>query len=283
MLLFTTSSRRKSFRYFYNLTIFQGVIMKLGFMNLMSTKNILDDIEFAIKNDFNVFGIGLDWEQNWNLKPKVLEEMKKLSKENSIELNVHTAYFLPTSAIHPKIRETVIKIIKSAIVIANKVNSHYITVHPGFKEALIKEKNYDALIKTLTELVKFGKKFDVKIGLENHAIPHSPCFYVDDLLKVVNFVEGLNITLDIGHINLTGIPMLEYYRKVKDFVIEVHVHDNDGTSDQHKCIGEGNIDFRPIFKEFKKNNYNGPFTLEIFTHEKLIEGKKNFLRIWNEV
>ena len=257
--------------------------MKLGFMNLMSTQNILDDIKFAIENDFNGFEIGLDWEQNWNLKPKIIEEIKHLSKENNIQLGVHTPYFLPTSAIHPKIRETVIKIIESGIILAKKVNSHHVTVHPGFKESLIKEKNYEALIKTLKELVKFGKKFDVKVGLENHAIPHSPCFYVDDLLKVVNSVEGLNITLDIGHIHLTDISITEYYEKVKDFVTDVHVHDNDGTSDQHKCIGEGNIDFRSIFEDFKKNNYDGPFILEIFTHEKLIEGKKNFLSIWNEV
>jgi len=257
--------------------------MKLGFMNLMSTQNILDDIKFAIENDFNAFGIGLDWEQNWSLKPQTIKKIRQLAESNSIQLDVHTAYFLATSAVHPDVRKTVIKILKSSIIFANKVNSHTITVHPGYKESINIEKNYEALKKTLSAVVKFGKKYDVNICLENHANPSSPCFFVDDLLNVVKSVDDLKITLDIGHVNLTGIPMLEYYRKVKDYVINIHVHDNDGTSDQHKCIGEGNIDFRPIFEDFKKNNYNGPFILEIFTHEKLIEGKKNFLSIWNEV
>lgn len=256
--------------------------MKLGFTSLMSTQNIIDDLEFGIKNNFNAFEISLDWEQNWDLKPTVLKKIKDLSKENDIHLNIHSAYFLPTSAIHPKVRETVIKIIKAGIILAKKVDAHHITVHAGFKEALIKEKNYEALIKTLTELVKFGKKFDVVIGLENHAIPNFPCFYVKDLLKVVNSIEDLKVTLDIGHVNLTGIPFPEYYEKIKDFVNDVHVHDNDGTSDQHRPLSEGNINFNLVLKEFKKNNYNGPFVLEIFTYDKLIESKENFLRTWDE-
>ena len=257
--------------------------MKLGLMSLMSTQNIIDDIKFAIENNFNAFEMGLDWEQNWDLKPKTLDSIKKLSKENDIHLNVHSAYFLATSAIYPTVRETVIKILKSNIAMAKKVGSRHITVHPGYKESIIKEKNYEALIKTLKEVVKFGKKFDVNIGLENHANLQSPCFYVNDLLKIINSVEGLKITLDVGHVNLTGMSFPEYYGKIKDFVNDVHVHDNDGTSDQHKCIGEGNIDFRPILKELKKNNYDGPFILEIFNYEKLIKGKDNFLRIWNKV
>ena len=257
--------------------------MKLGFMNLMATKNILDDLKFAIKNDFNAFSIGLDWEQNWNLKAKTIKKIKELSKSNNIHLNVHSAYFLPTSAIHPNIRRSVINVIKSGIIFANKVNSHIITVHPGFRESINEKKNYEALKKTLNAVVKFGEKYDVMVGLENHAVPFYPCFFADDLLNVVNSIKGLKITLDIGHVNLTGMSITKYYRKVKDFVINIHVHDNDGTSDQHSCIGEGNIDFKSTLKEFKKNKFDGPFILEIFTYERLIKGKKNFLKIWNKI
>jgi sugar phosphate isomerase/epimerase len=257
--------------------------MRLGFMNLMTTKNILDDVEFAIKNNFNAFGIGLDWEQNWNLKPQTIKKIKELSESNNIQLDIHSAYFLATSAIHPDIRKTVIKVLKYSIIIANKVDSHSITVHPGYRESIDDKKNYDVLKETLKTVVKFGENYDVKVCLENHAIPISPCFYVDDLLKVLKSVEGLKATLDIGHTNLTNISVAEYYKKIKDFVINVHVHDNDGTSDQHRCIGEGNINFNSALKEFKKNKYDGPFILEIFTYEKLIKSKEIFLRIWNEV
>jgi len=199
--------------------------MKLGFMNLMSTKNIFDDIDFAIKNNFNAFGIGLDWEQNWNLKPKTLKKIKEICESNNIHLDIHTAYFLATSAIHPDVRKTV----------------------------------------------------------KNHAAPFSPCFFMEDMLNVLKSVDGLKVTLDIGHANIDGNSVLEYYKKLKDCVVNVHIHDNDGTSDQHRCIGEGNIDFKKIFKQFKKNKYDGPFILEIFIKDKLIKCRDNFLKIWKKV
>ena len=257
--------------------------MKLGFMNLMSTKNIFDDIDFAIKNNFNAFGIGLDWEQNWNLKPKTLKKIKEICESNNIHLDIHTAYFLATSAIHPDVRKTVINVLKSSIILANKVNSHSITVHPGYRESIDEEKNYEALKKTLIETVKFGKKYDVMVCLENHAAPFSPCFFMEDMLNVLKSVDGLKVTLDIGHANIDGNSVLEYYKKLKDCVVNVHIHDNDGTSDQHRCIGEGNIDFKKIFKQFKKNKYDGPFILEIFIKDKLIKCRDNFLKIWKKV
>jgi sugar phosphate isomerase/epimerase len=257
--------------------------MKLGFMNLMTTKDIIDDIDFTIKNNFNAFEIDLDWEQNWNLRLETLKEIRIKSESNNIQLNVHTPWFLPTAAILPKIRNPVIKVLKKGIIFAKKVHSHQITVHPGYSESPIEEKNYGALIKTMKEVVKFGKNNDVMVGLENNAIPDYPCFYADDLLRVVNSVDGLRITLDVGHVNITQKPFKEYYKKIKDFVIDVHVHDNDGTSDQHRCIGDGRINFNSVLKELKKNDYKGPFILEIFPYENVIKGKKRFLKIWNSV
>jgi len=249
----------------------------------MTTQNIIDDINFAIKNNFNVFEIDLDWEQNWNLKKEIIKEIKDKSEANDLYLIVHTPWFLPTSTILPNIQKPVIKVIKKGIVFANEIHSNQITVHSGYTESPIKKKNYEALINTMKELVKFGKNHDIMIGLENHAIPNYPCFYVDDLLRVINSVDGLGVTLDMGHVNITRTPFQEYYKKIKDFVIDVHVHDNDSSSDQHKCIGEGTINFNSVLKEFKKNNYFGPFILEIFPYENILKGGDRFLKIWNSI
>jgi len=36
-------------------------------------------------------------------------------------------------------------------------------------------------------------------------------------------------------------------------------------------------------KEFKKNNYFGPFILEIFPYENILKGGDRFLKIWNSI
>ena len=37
-----------------------------------------------------------------------------------------------------------------------------------------------------------------------------------------------------------------------DKLSTTHIHDNDGTCDQHHLMGEGNINFAPIFDRLKK-------------------------------
>lgn len=257
--------------------------LRLGFMGQLTTQNILDDIDFAIKNDFTAFEIGLDWIQNFDLKDDVVKEIREKAESADLFLITHTPWYLPTASVIPEIQDAVFKVVSKGILLAEKVNSDRITVHPGFREMPkpAMDKCYEALISTLKKIVEFGKKHNVKIGLENLDKNGSlMCFEVEDLLRVVDSVEGLNITLDIGHTFTTDVSPTDYYKKVKDFVIDVHVHDNDGKVDEHKCIGDGKIDFKPIFQEFKANNYNGPFILEVFPYENILRGKERFLDIW---
>ncbi|MEM3526354.1 MAG: TIM barrel protein, partial [Candidatus Jordarchaeaceae archaeon] len=47
-------------------------------------------------------------------------------------------------------------------------------------------------------------------------------------------------------------------------IINIHLHDNDGSFDQHKVPGTGIINFKPIVKALKKINYDKLITLEIY-------------------
>lgn len=256
--------------------------LRLGFMAQLTTKNVLDDIDFAVDNEFTAFEIDLGWSQNFDLKEKVVKQIKERSESTDLFLITHTPWYLPTCSVIPEIQDAVFKVISKGILFAEKVNSDRITVHPGFREmpgpAL--DKNYDALINILKKIVKFGEEHNVKVGLENlDKNDYCMCFEAQDLLRAVECVDGLNITLDVGHAFTTGLP-IDYYKKVKSFVIDVHVHDNDGKTDQHKCIGEGKIDFKTLLKEFKSNNYHGPFILELFPHTNILRGKERFLNFW---
>lgn len=258
---------------------------KIGFMGQLATENILDDLNFAVENGFDYFEIGLDWEQNFNLKPWTITQIKSISEKNDLSLIVHTAWYLPTSTIIPEIARVVIKIIKKGILLATKVNADRVTVHPGFKEMPkpASYKNYRALIRNLKEIVNFGKRMGVMIGLENfNKNPCLMCNKVNDLLEVVNSVDGLKVVFDVGHANTTGIGPVEYFKRVKEFVINMHVHDNKGEKDEHLLIGEGTIDFVTLLRECKNSKYYGPFILELFPNKNILEGKKRFLDFWNK-
>jgi len=257
--------------------------LRLGFMGQLTTQNVLDDVDFAINNDFTAFEIGLDWIQNFNLKDKIIKEIKEKAESADLFLITHTPWYLPTASVIPEIQDAIFKVVSKDILLAEKVNSDRITIHPGYREMPkpAMDKCFEALISTMKKIVKFGEEHNVKVGLENlDKNDYLMCFEVKDLLRVVNAVEGLNVVLDIGHTFTTDFSPTDYYKEVKDFVIDVHVHDNDGKIDEHKCIGDGKIDFKSLFQKFKVNNYNGPFILELFPYKNILKGKERFLKIW---
>jgi len=258
---------------------------EIGFMNQLTTKNILDDLNFAVENDFDWFEIGLDWIQNFNLSSKKIGEIKRISGENNIRLIVHTAWYLPTSTVLPEIRKGLILNVRKAIILAKKVGSDRITIHPGYREMPrpAVQLCYESLINNLKEITKIGKKYDVNVCFENWDNQgHLLCNNLGDFLNVLNSVDGIKATLDIGHANTTKNSVLEYFKSTKNLVMDMHSHDNNGKTDQHRCLGEGNIDFKKLFSECKKTKYFGPFILEIFPYENILKGKRILSDLWEK-
>ena len=254
---------------------------EIGFMGQLSTKDVLDDLDFAVKNEFDYFEIALDWKQNYNLNPKIIRKIRDISINHRINLIVHTPYYLPTSTMLPEIKRGVLEIVRKAINIAGDVESNKLTIHPGFQEMpspAIKY-CYDALVETLQEIVEIGKKNNVSICFENFNKPFL-CSELKNYLYVLNSVKGLMTTLDVGHVNTTNTKLSEFFKETREFIMDIHIHDNMGNRDEHKCLGEGTINFKEFFSECKRAKYYGPFILELFPYENILEGKKRFLDFW---
>jgi sugar phosphate isomerase/epimerase len=46
-------------------------------------------------------------------------------------------------------------------------------------------------------------------------------------------------------------------------LMALHLHDNDGTGDQHRIPGEGTINWDIVVRKIKKTTYRGAVTLEV--------------------
>ncbi len=258
---------------------------QIGLMGQLTTKDLLDDLDFAIKNDFNWFELALDWPQNFNLSNKTVLKIKKRSKKNNIKLIVHTPFYLPTSTLLPEIREGLFKNVKKAIELATKLDSDRITIHPGYREmpSVVIEKTYSSLVSNLKKIVKMGSKNNVYICLENLDVwGNNLCSSYSDYTKVLESVPNIKATLDIGHTNTGDKNPVDFFKSVEDKLMDMHIHDNDGSKDQHNLMGEGNIDFIKLFKACKKANYKGPFILELFPYENIKKGKKRLKKAWHK-
>ena len=85
----------------------------------------------------------------------------------------------------------------------------------------------------------------VKIAIEN--------IFEDEPENLTMLMEAMNsanfgLCFDTGHFNLfSKVPLDIWMSSLKTHIIELHLHDNDRTSDQHLPVSEGTFDFKGFF------------------------------------
>ena len=95
-------------------------------------------------------------------------------------------------------------------------------------------------------------------ALEN--MPRMPISTCTEPVELLSLLEGtsLGICFDIGHAH-TNRNIDDFVKHVQRFA-NVHIHDNDGTSDQHLTIGEGKIDFDHVLSAM--SSYRRRYVIE---------------------
>jgi len=85
------------------------------------------------------------------------------------------------------------------------------------------------------------------------------CRLPEELIGMTEGIEGIGMTFDFGHANTMG--------KVTDFLADVkkashiHIHDNNGMSDEHLALGEGIIPWSIVGKRIARE-YQGVVVIE---------------------
>ena len=85
------------------------------------------------------------------------------------------------------------------------------------------------------------------------------------LLKLIKGLDSemVGCCLDTGHMNVFSETSMDDWLKVLGpFLKELHLHDNDGTWDDHLAIGAGEIDFEDLFAYIEGNGLRPIMTLE---------------------
>lgn len=86
--------------------------------------------------------------------------------------------------------------------------------------------------------------------------------------------------LDVGHQHsFSETPLLIWAESLLDFLMEIHVHDNDGTHDAHLPVGRGSIDFGTLFSALEKGARKPLLTLEPHREEHLTESLEGLRRV----
>ena len=231
------------------------------------TEQLLGCVKQALNYDANTFMFYTGAPQNTyrsKIDEKLLEEAKKLMKDNNIDINnviCHAPYIINLAN---KEKEDSwnfsISFLRQEIKRLELMGIKYIVVHPG--NALKMDRTI--ALKNIAEAINYVLEGvnDVEILLETMAGKGTECgINIEELKTILEKVEkkeNVGICLDTCHLNDSGVDISKFDDYLKQFDKEigidkikcVHVNDSknelNSHKDRHENIGYGTIGFNNL-------------------------------------
>ncbi len=181
-----------------------------------------------------------------------LEALRK-SLKYIPSLSMHAPFMdLCPGAVDAKVREATVYRFNQMLKPAKVLKPECIVFHSGYekwKYALSTDLWLRKSLETWKPLNEKAQSIGVKIAIEN-IFEDTPA----NLILLMKEMDSGNfgICFDTGHCNLfSKVPLDEWLDSLGPYIIELHLHDNDRSADQHLPIGDGTFDFRTLFNTLK--------------------------------
>lgn len=165
------------------------------------------------------------------------------------------------------VREAGCALIGNRIEMAEYLGSDVIVVQlPRLPETDEQQAAYwEGLHQSLYDVRPLAGKQGVRIALEN--VPNTAAGRPNDNFGVFEKLfsdypgDFIGLCYDSGHGNIDG-KGLDRLDRLKDRLIAVHLHDNDGTADQHRLPFSGTVDWARLLAVMAASSYRKGISLE---------------------
>ena len=162
---------------------------------------------------------------------------------------VHAPFMdLSPGAVDSKARAVTMERFSHTLAIAEILEPKAIVFHSGYekwKYALEIDLWLEKSLLTWKPLAKRAEDIGLKIAIENIFEDEPSSLRI--LMEAIGS-ENFGICFDTGHFNLfSRIPLEEWLRQLKPYIVELHLHDNHKLSDEHIAMGDGTFDFATLF------------------------------------
>lgn len=223
--------------------------MKITYFDVVNKIPVIDKAKLIKEAGFD--GVFLYY------KNTIDEEVKAVRDEGlfieTIHLEVKNCNHLWLDTVEG---EEYLRVTKAGILSASKYGVETVIFHISSKN---NPPMYNELgLKRLREILDLCEEVNVNFAVENlRRLDYLD--YVFDNLKS----DKLKFCFDSGHANAFTNNIEDFeFEKYSDFLICIHLNDNDGTHDSHLNIFSGNIDFKKLGRNLRNINYSGPITSE---------------------
>jgi len=116
----------------------------------------------------------------------------------------------------------------------------------SYRYAKLSEAETRSLLRAMDSL---ARDLGIHIAVENRVERYAFGNPIGDLLSVIDGLDRVGLCIDVGHANASGMNPVEVARLARDRTIAYHLHDNDGSRDQHLLPYLGVIPWSEVIKE----------------------------------
>lgn len=214
------------------------------------------------------------------LNERRINKLNQLATIHNLDFIIHAPWAevnvaTPNSAL----RRAVLKRLEQSIIFAGQLDCKLWLFHPGSKTGLSQfypGKDWQNNLNSVRKLLKVAKRECVNIALENTPEPPSLMKSVEDFHRFYQeFNDDIGMVLDVAHANINN-QIGAFIKQFSEKIAHIHVSDNNGESDLHLGIGQGNINWKNFAKLVKQINYSNLIVIESITN---IQESLNALRL----
>lgn len=209
------------------------------------------------------------------------KEVRRALDETGLAAVGHTAWWIPTGNPSGELRTVAAKILRDHIDVFAQMRVPMMTVHANWPHPLFTvDEGIAWQTETLRAIAPHAAERGVTILYESTDGKNDS---VESIEKILAQNPTARFHADIGHLNLHGREPVACLERFKARLSHVHLHDNDGTADQHRPVGQGNVRWERVAAWLKKN-YAGTVTLEIFTDDwnAVLRSRDVILDLWRK-
>lgn len=206
---------------------------------------------------------GIELLSTSNVSDKDIQKVWEMLTE--IDLTVFSVHQSISTFFNISIQE-----IEGLCQIAHKLKAGVVVLHINVIGSQIFDLNY------LHDLKDLERKYKIKIGIENSPIAYWTIFktYTWKENEFSNLMKktGFHITFDTTHLAQTGKDIIDFYKKNKDGIVNVHLSDYKKSflnkylllsNSTHLPLGKGTLPIKQFLNVLKDNRYDGVITMEI--------------------
>ena len=226
------------------------------------------------------------------------EKLVELKEKHGVSYNIHMDYTeMNLAAKSERIRKASIEDSKEAVDFMALLGGGVLNFHLAFPPIFYKPgmddmrlKHWNLELDSFREIVAYAKGKKVIIAIENvppvHNFPHyiESCNFRHHIFLLNNIPDDhFGINFDTGHFNVFAhkekADISETFKEIGSRIKYVHAHDNDGSYDQHRPVGQGNIDWELFLDLLNQYGYEGVLEFEMGSIDDQIASKEYLTRL----